>query len=105
MDKKELLDLAQKDKRGKEYENKAFTRSGELASTVTIILGITLFLIELFTRKTVNVELLALAFSTISFQALIEGIKVKRIFEIVLGSIGVVVTLVLTIVAITIMAG
>ena len=72
---------------GKEYENRASIKGSLLASFVSLIIGTILFLFEYFVNKTWNIGLIAVAMTASSVQLLYEGIKLKIVWKIVVGTI------------------
>lgn len=88
MDNKTILEAARNNKnRGKEYENKESIKSNLLGSSIAIIIGIILFLIEYFTNNTINISLIAVGMTTTCVQSLYEGIKTRKIYLIIIGCI------------------
>ena len=84
----EILEAAKNNKmRGMEYENRVGTKSNIFGFLVTLIIGTVLGLVEYFVRKTLNLALLVLLFSAGAVQMLYEGIRLKSVWQIVLGSI------------------
>ncbi len=84
----EILEAAKNNRMsGLEYERRVGTKSNIIAFLVTLIIGTVLGLVEYFVRKTLNLALLVLLFSAGAAQMLYEGIKIKSVWQIVLGSI------------------
>ncbi len=93
--KDEILKAAQKDTYvGKEFENRIGTMGTMLASILSLIVGTILFLTEYFVKRTWNFGLFAVTMTASSVQLLYEGSKVKTVWKIVVGSIGVIVALI-----------
>ena len=93
MDNKKILELARKNKnRGKEYENEVIKRSYLLTSFVSIsVVGIGLFLLKYFLNNSLDFGLIAVVCTSLGVQALCEGIKLKKIYLIVIGIIQIIV--------------
>jgi len=95
-DKEEILKTAQKDSFfRREYENHSGTRGTLLASIISFLVGIILFLIEFFSKSSWNIGLLVVAMTSSCTRSLYEGIKLKTAWKIVLGSIEAIITLIL----------
>lgn len=92
--KDEILKAAQKETfNGKEFENRAGAKGTLLASLVSLIVGAILFLAEYFVKRTWNIGLIAVAMTASSVQLLYEGIRLKTIWKIVVGSVEAIVAL------------
>ena len=92
--KDDILKAAQKNTfSGKEFENRAGTKGTLLASFVSLIVGAILFLIEFFVKRTWNIGLIAVAMTASSVQLLYEGIRLKTVWKIIVGSVEAVVAL------------
>lgn len=86
MDKKSILEAARNNKgMGCEYEKKESIKSSLLGSVIAIVVGVTLYLIEYIIKDSINVSLLAVAMTAACVQSLYEGIKIKKIYLIVIG--------------------
>ena len=79
MDKDKILEAARRDKyRGREYENEEGMRGSLLSVAVSLIVGVGLFVLEYYTKRTVNIGLIAVGFTVAGVDSLYEGIKLKR---------------------------
>lgn len=88
MNNEKILESARKNKnRGREYENKAATRSSLLGTFVALLVGIGLFLLEYFINDSANVGLIAVGMTASGVQSLYEGIKVKKLYLTIFGII------------------
>ena len=88
MENNKILEAARKNKNiGHEYENKESVRSSLWGSAVAILMGVVLFLIEYFTKDSVNVSLIAVGMTAACVQSLYEGIKNKKMYLIVIGCV------------------
>ena len=84
----EILNAARNDKcAGKEVENHYFDRSLLISALITLIVGFALSIIEYYAKHEVNVGFIAIAFTAVSVQMLYEGIKIKKAWKIILGTI------------------
>lgn len=94
MNKEKILESARNNKeKGMEFENKIATRSSILGCLVAVIVGIGLFLLEYFIKDSTNVGLIAVGMTALGTQSLYEGIKVKKIYLIIVGAIQLIITL------------
>ena len=88
MKNEDILLAAQKEKnRGQEYESKASVKSSLLGSAVAVLVGVVLFMLEYLIKDSVNVGLIAVGMTASGVQSLVEGIKVKKTYLIVIGSV------------------
>lgn len=88
MEKNRILEAARKNKnRGQEYENKESVRSDLLAFLIAIMIGIVLFLVEYFVKHSINISLIVVAMTAACVQALYEGIKMKKVYLIIIGCV------------------
>lgn len=88
MDKNEILAKAQANAiRGSEYENHIFKRSGILTLLLTVILGMVLAVVQYVVKHSFNVELYTTITFALGFQALYEGVRTKKVIEIIIGVI------------------
>lgn len=86
MDKEKILEAARSNKyRGKEYENEQGALSSMLSVFLALIVGVTLFLLEYFTKGTINIGLIVMIATVGGADALYEGIKLKVRRKIVWG--------------------
>ncbi len=86
MKNEEILAAARKNiNRGKEYENKILTRGDMLALAIAMLVGITLFLGKYLAANTVDVGLIAVGTCASGVQSLHEGIKLKKLYYIIIG--------------------
>ena len=88
MEKNKILEAAQKENRGAEYENKESIKSNLLGSIITLIIGITLFLIEYFASGTFNIGIFSLGMTAMGVEFLYEGIKNKKSILMIFGTAG-----------------
>lgn len=88
VEKNKILEAARSDKyKGKEFENRAFEKGNLLSSAAALLIGIILFLLGYFVKNSANMALLAVGMADVSIQNLYEGIKTKKRFLIVWGSV------------------
>ena len=88
MDKERILAAARNDKyRGQEYENEETSRASLLSVFISLTVGIGLFLLEFFVKKTINIGLLAVGLTTAGVDSLYEGIKLNRRHITIMGII------------------
>lgn len=88
MDKKEILNMAQKNRNeGREYDNHMASRGTTLSCLTSLIVGIILFLVEYIAKGSINIGLLAVGLTTSCVQALYEGIKNKKVLLIIGGCV------------------
>lgn len=88
MNNEKILESARKNKnRGREYENKAATRSNLWGSFVALLVGVGLFLLEYCIKDSVNIGLIAVGMTASGVQSLYEGIKVKKLYLTISGII------------------
>lgn len=79
MDRDKILEAARRDKyRGREYENEEGMRGSLLSVAVSLIVGVGLFVLEYYTKGTVNIGLIAVGCTVAGVDSLYEGIKLKR---------------------------
>lgn len=95
MNKEQILNAAKKNKlKGNEYETTESVRSSLLGMIIAILVGASLFLIELFVGKRVNVSLISVVSALMGIQWLRDGIKLRKIHLIVAGIVFLAVALV-----------
>ena len=88
MDTNKILEAARSNKgQGQEFENKESIKSSLIGFVVAIFLGIILFLIEYYTKNTINFSMIAVGMAMGGTQNFYEGIKIKNIISIVKGVI------------------
>ena len=88
MNNEKILEIAQRNKnRGKEYENKTAHMSSLWGSIAAVLVGLILFLIEYFISGSTNLGLIAVGLTALGVQYLYEGIKIKKLYQIVFGVI------------------
>lgn len=86
--KEDILKAAQKETYfGKEYEDRVVTNGTLLATGISLLVAIILFLTEYFVKRTWNIGLFAVTATVLSVYLLYEGIKVKSAWKIIAGSI------------------
>lgn len=94
INKEEILKAAQKDRySGKEAESRAGVKATLLGSIIALIVGAVLFLLEFFIKKSWNFGLIAVAMTASCVQLLYEGIKLKTVRKIIVGSVEAIVAL------------
>jgi thiol:disulfide interchange protein len=94
MDKNEILKVAKKEKsKGKEFENRVGIKSNLVGLLAALIVGIILFLVEYFVKKTWNIALVAVFMTAAGVQMLYEGIRIKSIWRIIVGVIQILIAL------------
>lgn len=85
-EREELLSLARKNKDiGQEYESKAFLFSGNIAFLVTLIIGPILFIIKYLVSERIDWGIWSMTFVLASTQTLLEGIKKRKVVNIIVG--------------------
>ena len=85
--KNRILREAQKDSyNGKEYEHKIYDRSVLLSELVMLVVGLSLMIVEYLKKHTYNLGIVAIILIAISVQMLYEGIKIKKVWKIALGT-------------------
>lgn len=87
MNNEKVLEAAQKNNRGKEFEQRASTHGSLLGALVALLVGIGLFLLEYIINKSVNIGFIAIGMTAAGVQSLYDGIKVRKLYLIVLGII------------------
>lgn len=88
MNNEKILEAARKNKnRGKEFEQKESTRSSLLGTLAALLVGVGLFLLEYLVNNTVNTGLIAVGMTASGAQSLYEGIKVGKLYLIIIGAI------------------
>ncbi len=88
MDKETILRAAQDEKaKGKEFENREGIRSNVVGLLAALCVGTILFLVEYFVKKTWNIALIAVFMTAAGVQMLYEGIRIKSVWRIIIGSI------------------
>ncbi len=100
MDKNEILNAAQKNNNGKEYENKAEVKSNILSAFAALVVGAILFFFEYLKAGSFNWGIAAIVLTACATQSLYEGIKLKRLLWIVIGAIEAILALVTFVAAI-----
>lgn len=93
MDKEEILALARESRKGNEYEVRTETKSGLLGAFISLLIGIALLVFEYAKRNTVNWSVVAMIMTVSAVQCLHEGIKLKKVLWIVIGSIQAIIAL------------
>ena len=95
MKKEELLAASRKEKDlGREYESRVFIKSQLISSVVALLLGLSMCLIQYLVNGTVNIALLIVGLTASGTQTLFEGIKIKKVWPIVGGSLQLLVSLI-----------
>lgn len=88
MNKEEILSVAKTEKRrGSEFESEQITRANLLGMVVALIVGLAMFLTEIFCKKSFNFGLLGVLMTAVGWQAMFEGIKLKKKWMIIIGVI------------------
>ena len=86
MDKEKILEAARRDKyRGKEYENEQGALSSMLSVAVAEAVGLGLFMLEYWTKGTMNIGLIAMMATVGGVAVLYEGIKLKHRWKVIGG--------------------
>ena len=84
----DILKAARKERvKGSEYENREGVRSNLVGFLAALVVGTVLFFLEYFIKGTWNLGLVALLMTAAAAQMLYEGIKIKSVWRIILGSI------------------
>jgi len=92
--KDEILKAAQNEKyAGKEFDNRTESRATLWASLISLIVGAVLFFVELLAKGTWNIALIAVAMTASCVELLYEGIKLKKVWKIIIGAIGALIAL------------
>ena len=92
--KEEILEAARNNKQN-EYEAHIGYASVLITSLTACVVGLALFVVEMVFKGTKNFGLIAVALTASSVMYLYEGIKLKNILKIILGSIFAVIAIVL----------
>ena len=92
--KEEILKAAQKDNQN-EYESHVGHASILITSLTACVVGLALFIVEMVFKGTKNFGLIAVALTASSVMFLYEGIKLKTVWKIIIGSVFAVVAIVL----------
>ena len=86
--KESILEAARNEKsRGMEYENRTGISGGLIALLAALAVGTVLFLIELFSRGTLNLALITLLMTAAGTDLLYEGIRMRSVWRIIAGGI------------------
>ena len=93
MERDEILSEAKTVQRGKENERVEERKSTLLGGFVALVVGLILFCLEYFKQGSINWSVLAIMMIAGAVQALYEGIKLKRIHWIIIGSFQAVIAL------------
>ena len=94
MDKKKILELAQKEGAGDEFEKKVLTNSIYLGTAIALIVCGIFIMLEFFFKGTINDSLIACCSIIIGLQYLIEGVKLKKRRSILIGILFLVIALI-----------
>lgn len=88
MDNERILEAARKNKgRGDEYENRVASRGTLWSTFVSLFVTGVLLFTEYCSKGTANIGLLAVLFTTLSVQYLHDGIKMRKVVFIIIGSV------------------
>ena len=87
MNKEDILAAARNEKKGKEYEYKASLKSGLLGTLVALVVGAVLFFSEYSMKGTYNWGFLAIVFAGGCADWLYEGIKTRKVWQIIGGAV------------------
>lgn len=86
MNKEEILADARKNKqRGREFENRVYTKSSLLGFFVALILSVFLFFFEYFLGGTVNYGLVSVVMTAAGVQSLVESVKIGKKYYLIFG--------------------
>ncbi len=92
--KEQILKAAQSEQyKGKELENYISDRGILFSELITFLVGIVLFSVEYFVKRTVNTGFIAIGMTAVCVLMLYEGIRRKQIWKIVFGAIAAVIAL------------
>ena len=105
MNKDDILKVAQKEKRGTEYEHKAVLKSDLLSALMALIVGAFLFFFEYIRKGTFNWGIATIVLTACATQALYEGIKLRKTLWIIVGVIQTILALIAFAVAIVGLVG
>ena len=87
MEKNEILQAAQKNNNGNEFEHKTEIKSNLLSAFAALVVGAILFFFEYLKVGSFNWGIAAIVLTACATQSLYEGIKLKRVLWIVLGAV------------------
>lgn len=88
MEKDKILEMSRKNKkRGQEYENREKMKNSTWASLVGVVVAVPMLWLEYFKQGTLNSPLLVIMAVMAGVMHLMDGIKVKKVFWIVLGAV------------------
>lgn len=97
LNKNEILKAARAEKtKGKEYEDRVGIKSSVVGLLAALIVGIILFLVEYFVKKTWNIALVAVFMTAAGVQMLYEGIRIKSVWRVIIGIVQVLIALFFT---------
>ncbi len=105
MNKEDILNAARKNNAGREYEGKAEIKGNLLSALTALVVGAFLFFFEYLRNRTFNWGIAAIVLVACATQALYEGIKLRRVLWIVVGSLQAILAAVTLIVAIIRLVG
>ena len=95
MNNEKILEAARKNKnRGKEFEQNESIRSSLWGLIAASVVGFIITLIDYFINGNLNMEVVAIIMTASGIQSLLEGIKIKKIHQIVYGVIGTLIALI-----------
>ena len=97
IDKNEILKAVKSEKtKSKEYEDRVGIKSNVVGLLAALIVGIILFLVEYFVKKTWNIALVAVFMTAAGVQMLYEGIRIKSVWRVIIGTVQVLIALFFT---------
>ena len=105
MDRKEILEAARRIGTGKEYENKEVIKGNLLSALTALVIGAFLFFFEYLKNGSFNWGIASIALTACATQSLYEGIKLKKISWICIGSLQTILALITLVAAIVKLVG
>lgn len=98
MDKNSILNAAKKEKnRGMEYEGRIIKQGFAWGMLVAVIFSVVLVMTEYLANGTVNIGVIAVIITMTGIQSLYEGIKLKKRYLIITGSVETVIAVLYTV--------
>ena len=87
MNREDILAAARENgMKNEEYENHTLIKSGNIAVTIGMLIGMVLFFAELIIKKEINIALSTVIFSISASQSIYEGIKLRKKVCVIVGS-------------------
>lgn len=88
MEKEDILAAARENRtKNEEYEKQTILRGDTISIAIGMMLGMIMFLAELFIKKDINIGMVAMFLSMLAIQTIYEGVKLHKKRSIIVGII------------------